>query len=188
MADLKNLTESIVKGNRAEATRLTQEAIDALDGAVVCDRAGKLLSYGAVLLLPKKSGIARIEGSRSRAAHSASFYGLSIKISSDGGIDVIESGESCCLCERYSEISFDPGMRIPYFRCTNQTHTHTDTCALRLWQFNLTSDREGIDALATQLGQRVTQPIAEPNRPAGRNGGHGHELECFAPAHPGNRV
>jgi hypothetical protein len=61
--------------------------------AVVCDRAGKLLSYGAVLLLPKKSGIARIEGSRSRAAHSASFYGLSIKISSDGGIDVIESGE-----------------------------------------------------------------------------------------------
>ena len=28
MADLKNLTESIVKGNRAEATRLTQEAID----------------------------------------------------------------------------------------------------------------------------------------------------------------
>jgi len=28
MADLNNLTESIVKGNRAEATRLTQEAID----------------------------------------------------------------------------------------------------------------------------------------------------------------
>jgi 5-methyltetrahydrofolate--homocysteine methyltransferase len=28
MADLKNLTESIVKGNRTEATRLTQEAID----------------------------------------------------------------------------------------------------------------------------------------------------------------
>jgi 5-methyltetrahydrofolate--homocysteine methyltransferase len=28
MADLKNLTESIVKGSRADATRLTQEAID----------------------------------------------------------------------------------------------------------------------------------------------------------------
>jgi hypothetical protein len=65
----------------------------ALDGAVVCTRAGKLLSYGAVLLLPKAKGIGKIEGSRSRAAHSASFFGLSIKISSDGGIDVIESGE-----------------------------------------------------------------------------------------------
>ena len=81
-------TNTIVGIDREVLSDLT-----ALDGAVVCDRAGKLLSYGAVLLLPKKSGIARIEGSRSRAAHSASFYGLSIKISSDGGIDVIESGE-----------------------------------------------------------------------------------------------
>lgn len=65
----------------------------ALDGAVVCNRGGALLSYGAVLLLPKARGLGKIEGSRSRAAHSASFFGLSIKISSDGGIDVIESGE-----------------------------------------------------------------------------------------------
>jgi hypothetical protein len=65
----------------------------ALDGAIVCDRAGKLLSYGSVLLLPKAKGLGKIEGSRSRAAHSASFLGLSIKVSSDGGIDVIEAGE-----------------------------------------------------------------------------------------------
>jgi len=65
----------------------------ALDGAIVCDRAGALLSYGSVLLLPKAKGLGKIEGSRSRAAHSASFFGLSIKVSSDGGIDVIESGE-----------------------------------------------------------------------------------------------
>ena len=65
----------------------------ALDGAVVCDRAGRFLSFGAVLLLPRKTGIGKIEGSRSRAAHSASFFGLSVKISSDGGIDVIESGK-----------------------------------------------------------------------------------------------
>lgn len=65
----------------------------ALDGAIVCDRNGKILSYGAVLLLPAARGLGKVEGSRSRAAHSASFLGLSIKISSDGGIDVIESGE-----------------------------------------------------------------------------------------------
>lgn len=66
----------------------------ALDGAIVCDRAGRILSYGAVLLLPKAKGIGKIEGSRSRAAHSASFFGLSIKVSSDGRIDVIESGKT----------------------------------------------------------------------------------------------
>lgn len=66
--------------------------ISALDGAVVCDRRGRILSYGSVLLLPRSEGLSRIEGSRSRAAHSASFFGLSIKVSSDGDITVIESG------------------------------------------------------------------------------------------------
>jgi hypothetical protein len=65
----------------------------ALDGAIVCDRNGRLLSYGSVLLLPGRKGLGSIEGSRSRAAHSASFLGLSIKISSDGTIDVIQSGD-----------------------------------------------------------------------------------------------
>ena len=64
----------------------------ALDGAVVCDRKGRILSYGSVLLLPRRQGLSRIEGSRSRAAHSASFFGLSIKISSDGEMKVIEAG------------------------------------------------------------------------------------------------
>jgi hypothetical protein len=68
--------------------------LSALDGAIVCDRRGNVLSYGSVLLLPRKKGLSRIEGSRSRAAHSASFFGLSIKISSDGGIEVIESGQN----------------------------------------------------------------------------------------------
>jgi len=59
----------------------------ALDGAVVVDRSGKILTYGAVLNTPKK-GLSKIHGSRSRAAHSASNYGISIKISSDGDIEV----------------------------------------------------------------------------------------------------
>lgn len=67
--------------------------LSSLDGAVVCDRRGRILSYGSVLLLPIRKGLSRIEGSRSRAAHSASYFGLSIKVSSDGDIDVIESGE-----------------------------------------------------------------------------------------------
>lgn len=65
----------------------------ALDGAIVCDRGGSVLSFGAVLSLPRKTGLGKIEGSRSRAAHSASFFGLSIKISSDGSIDVVKSGK-----------------------------------------------------------------------------------------------
>lgn len=66
----------------------------ALDGAVVLGRNGAFLSYGSVLLVPRQGGLSKIEGSRSRAAHSASFFGLSIKISSDGGIDVLESGKT----------------------------------------------------------------------------------------------
>jgi hypothetical protein len=65
----------------------------ALDGAIVVDKSGSVLSYGAVLSLPMKKGLGQIEGSRSRAAHSASYVGVSIKVSSDGGIDVIKRGK-----------------------------------------------------------------------------------------------
>jgi hypothetical protein len=65
----------------------------ALDGAVVCDRSGAILAYGSILLSPHRRGLAKIEGSRSRAAHSASYFGVAIKISSDGGIVVVKRGK-----------------------------------------------------------------------------------------------
>lgn len=64
----------------------------ALDGAVVCARNGQILAYGSVLKTPSKPGLHKVEGSRSRAAHSGSFFGLSIKISSDGGIEAKRNG------------------------------------------------------------------------------------------------
>jgi hypothetical protein len=51
-----------------------------------------MLAFGAVLR-PKKSGRLRgSEGSRTKAAIGASFYGLSVKISSDGDITVYHKG------------------------------------------------------------------------------------------------
>lgn len=65
----------------------------ALDGAVVLDNSGSLVAFGAVLK-PKKSGrVNKAEGSRTKAAIGASFYGLAIKISSDGDITVYHQGQ-----------------------------------------------------------------------------------------------
>ncbi|MFA7254553.1 MAG: hypothetical protein WC133_00440 [Candidatus Omnitrophota bacterium] len=77
--------------------RETLSDLAALDGAVVCARNGKILAYGSVLKIPRKTGLGKIEGSRSRAAHSASYFGLSIKISSDGEIKVSRRGKACLI-------------------------------------------------------------------------------------------
>jgi hypothetical protein len=66
----------------------------ALDGAIVLANDGGILAYGAVLT-PKKAGQLRgTEGSRTKAAIGASNYGLAVKISSDGDIDVFHDGKS----------------------------------------------------------------------------------------------
>jgi hypothetical protein len=66
----------------------------ALDGAIVLSNDGEILAYGAILS-PKKAGRLRsAEGSRTKAAIGASNYGLAIKISSDGDIDVFHKGKS----------------------------------------------------------------------------------------------
>ena len=64
-----------------------------LDGAVVLNNSGRIVAYGAVLT-PKRAGALRAtEGSRTKAAIGASNYGLSLKISSDGGITVYHDGK-----------------------------------------------------------------------------------------------
>lgn len=66
----------------------------ALDGAIVMSNVGEILAYGAILN-PKKAGRLRgTEGSRTKAAIGASNYGLAIKVSSDGDIDVFYKGMS----------------------------------------------------------------------------------------------
>ncbi|MCK9919932.1 hypothetical protein MXD81_63460, partial [Microbacteriaceae bacterium K1510] len=65
-----------------------------LDGAIVLSNIGEVLAYGAILR-PKRAGRLRgTEGSRTKAAIGASNYGLAIKVSSDGDIDVYHKGKS----------------------------------------------------------------------------------------------
>jgi DNA integrity scanning protein DisA with diadenylate cyclase activity len=66
----------------------------ALDGAIVLANDGEILAYGAVLS-PKKAGHLRgTEGSRTKAAIGASNYALTVKVSSDGDIDVYYGARS----------------------------------------------------------------------------------------------
>ena len=62
-------------------------ALAALDGAIVMDRAGRLLAAGAILRHPptaelEDSGV--VEGARTTAALAASRFGPVLKVSEDG--------------------------------------------------------------------------------------------------------
>lgn len=61
-----------------------------LDGALVVDRSGRTLAYGA---MTRTAGGAR-QGARARAAIASSREGLAIKVSSDGNISLFARGES----------------------------------------------------------------------------------------------
>ncbi len=60
-----------------------------LDGAVIIDRSGRTLAYGA---MTRTAGGAR-QGARTRAAIAASREGLAIKVSSDGDISFFARGD-----------------------------------------------------------------------------------------------
>lgn len=62
-----------------------------LDGGVVLDNHGHLLAYGAVLKTTGRFNPS--EGSRTKAAISASRYGIAVKVSSDGEITFFENGK-----------------------------------------------------------------------------------------------
>src|SRR5262249_16926291 len=65
-------------------SRTVLTEIAGLDGGVVLDNKGRILAYGAVL---KASGrFSPSEGSRTKAAISASRYGIAVKVSADGDI------------------------------------------------------------------------------------------------------
>lgn len=64
-----------------------------LDGAIVLANSGRLLAYAAILTPRKKGRIRAAEGSRTKAAIGASNYGLAVKVSADGGIEVFHEGE-----------------------------------------------------------------------------------------------
>jgi len=61
-----------------------------VDGALIVDRTGRLIAYGAMV---RSSSSNSTQGARSRAAVAASRRGLAVKVSSDGGISVYRRGK-----------------------------------------------------------------------------------------------
>ena len=65
-----------------------------LDGAIVVDNTGVIVGYGAILQ-PKRHGrLGATEGSRTQAAKGASYFGVALKISSDGDIALYKIGDA----------------------------------------------------------------------------------------------
>jgi DNA integrity scanning protein DisA with diadenylate cyclase activity len=72
--------------------RSTLTELASLDGAVITERNGRILAYGAVMRPRKMGCIKRTEGSRTKAAIGASNYGTAVKVSSDGQISIYFQG------------------------------------------------------------------------------------------------
>jgi hypothetical protein len=82
--------ETLTKARVQTMSRAVLAELASIDGGVVMDNQGFLLAYGAVL---KTSGrFNPSEGSRTKAAVSASHFGISVKVSSDGDIVFFADG------------------------------------------------------------------------------------------------
>lgn len=70
------------------------ESLAGIDGAVVTDAAGRLLSFGAILRLTPEMTLAprAVEGARTTAALAASHHGPVLKVSEDGFLTMFLSG------------------------------------------------------------------------------------------------
>jgi hypothetical protein len=75
------------------------ETLARIDGAIVADREGNLLAFGAILRHPLIAGmrLQATEGGRTTAALAASQYGQALKISEDGVMAFFQHGE--CIWE-----------------------------------------------------------------------------------------
>ena len=62
-----------------------------MDGAVVTDREGRLLAFGAILRA--RPGVGGIEGAQATAALGASYPGPVLKVSEDGALAMFLDGQ-----------------------------------------------------------------------------------------------
>ena len=85
----KSLDSSVASRSIFRSDRRIVSDIASLDGAVVVDRAGRLIAYGAMT----KSSRSAEQGARTRAAQAASREGVAIKVSSDGDISFFRGGK-----------------------------------------------------------------------------------------------
>lgn len=72
-----------------EMDRKLRNELISWDGACIIDESGKVISFGAIIRNEKGSS----EGGRGAAAKSLSKYGMAIKISTDGYIELFVGGE-----------------------------------------------------------------------------------------------
>ena len=87
----KSALHDLVRGRGlVELGGATLEALAGLDGAVVTDREGRLLAFGAILRA--RSGVGAIEGARASAALGASHHGPVLKVSEDGSLAMFLDG------------------------------------------------------------------------------------------------
>lgn len=67
--------------------------IASVDGATLFDRNLNIISFGEILNNSKKSKDTQMYGARTNAAISASYFGLAVKVSEDGDIEVYKEGK-----------------------------------------------------------------------------------------------
>ena len=91
----KRSLHHVVRGRGlAEIDDTVLEALAGIDGAVVTDRDGRLLTFGAILrIAPETLKVARaVEGARTLAALAASLHGPVLKVSEDGFLTMFLGG------------------------------------------------------------------------------------------------
>ena len=88
------LHHSVRGANLCDLEPAVLESIAGLDGAVVVDGSGRLLTFGAILrIAPESLELARsVQGARTVAARAASQYGPVLKISQDGYVTMFLKG------------------------------------------------------------------------------------------------
>jgi DNA integrity scanning protein DisA with diadenylate cyclase activity len=91
----KQSLHHVVRGQSlADLDPMVLEALAGLDGAVVTDPQGRLITFGAILrIAPEALKVARaVEGARTLAALAASFHGPVLKVSEDGFLTMFLGG------------------------------------------------------------------------------------------------
>jgi len=68
-------------------------ALAAVDGALIVDRTGKLITFGTILRVPGRRAVNEDEGARTAAARFASNFGLAIAVSADGPVSAYYRGK-----------------------------------------------------------------------------------------------
>jgi DNA integrity scanning protein DisA with diadenylate cyclase activity len=89
LAEEQRLDASLQRQVVHRADRRIMADLASIDGALIVDRTGRLMAYGAMV---RSSSSTSTQGARSRAAVAASRLGLAMKVSSDGGISVYRHG------------------------------------------------------------------------------------------------